>query len=90
MKRPLKNKRPLGPLIQLSKSASGTSADSSFEDVEEDNGDAIDDPILQQAENWYEQISKEQNKRKMMKNYFKSMTDLPESEIDDKLDRAGL
>lgn len=49
-----------------------------------------EDPIIEQAEKWWENISKEENKRKMMKNYLESITDLSSSEIEQKLDEAGL
>ena len=90
MKRPLKNKRPFGPVIELSETASEQQKSPPFEDEGTSVEETGEDAILEQAERWYEQINKEKNKRKMMKNYFKSMTDLTESEIDDKLDRAGL
>lgn len=76
--RPLENVRPLGPFIGQDDTDSSTAED---DDV---------DPIAQTAEDWYKSINKEENKRKMMRNYLKSITDLSESEIDQKLDEADL
>lgn len=81
--RPLEDVRPVGPLVDLD------SSKNSSEHSDEDSS-SEDDPILETAENWYESIAKEKNKRKMMKNYFRSVTDLDESEIEQKLDKAGL
>ena len=81
MKRPLKNRRPIGPLF---------STDSGNTEVEDTGVSADDNPVLKQAEDWWEGISDEQNKRKMMGNYLRSMTDLPDSEIEQMLDEAGL
>lgn len=81
--RPLEDRRPIGPLINI---------DTQSETVEQTEtvNKSTDDPILETAENWYQSISKEQNKRKMMKNYLMSVTDLSEQEVNSKLDQAGL
>lgn len=89
MNRPFKDRRPVGPFIDLD------SEDNTVEEPEAQTQTAnasqqIDDPILETAENWYQSISKEKNKRKMMKNYLNSITDLSDSEITRKLDEAGL
>lgn len=81
--RPLEDRRPVGPLINI---------DTESETVEQTETveKSTDDPILETAENWYQSISKEQNKRKMMKNYLMSVTDLSEQEVENKLEEAGL
>ena len=90
MKRPLKNKRVFGPFINRSTDNSVSRVDATDNDTSNQGGNNEVDPIIQQAENWFESISDESNKRKMMKNYFKSMTDLSDNEIDRKLNEAGL
>lgn len=89
MNRPFKDRRPVGPFIDLD------SEDNTVEEPESqtqtvNTSQQIDDPILETAENWYQSISKEKNKRKMMKNYLDSITDLSDPEITRKLDEAGL
>lgn len=76
--RPLENIRPVGPFISTDSSSSNQ------------NSDGDKDPLLETAEKWYQSISREQNKRKMMKNYLTSTTNLTEDEIDTKLNEAGL
>lgn len=87
MKRPLKNKRPIGPFFS-------TDEEYSQSEVAEENATTSeaqhDDPVLQQAEDWWQGINDERNKRKMMTNYLKSVTDLPDSEVEDMIDEAGL
>jgi len=82
--RPFSSVRPFGPIF----SAQEASADT--EEVANNDSVSIDDPVLKQAEDWYESVSKEENKRKMMKNYFMSISELSEAEVDRKLDEAGL
>lgn len=89
MKRPLKDKRPLGPLVDPDFSSSDQESESTQQRVEK-QGDGDLDPITKQAEDWYQSISKEENKRKMMRNYLKSISDLSDKEIQEKLDNANL
>lgn len=89
MNRPFKDRRPMGPFLELD------DEDNTVEQPEPQSSPesaqvSSDDPILETAEKWYQSISKEENKRKMMKNYLDSITDLSESEIMRKLDEAGL
>lgn len=86
MKRPLKNRRPIGPFIHSSSQESEEPQQNSTSVDPE----SIEDPILQQAEVWFKEISKERNKRKMMKNYMRSISSLSDAEIEEKLDEAGL
>lgn len=88
MKRPLKNRRPIGPLF--STDSDNTDVEESVDDSNTNEVSADDNPVLKQAEDWWEGISNEENKRKMMANYLRSMTDLPDSEIEQMLDEAGL
>lgn len=76
--RPLENIRPVGPFINTDSS-----------DTDQNSNDNKD-PLLETAEKWYQSISREQNKRKMMKNYLTSTTNLTEDEIDARLNEAGL
>lgn len=100
--RPLKDKRPLGPFIDVGDDDS-TVEQSTTEPQQTEGQPAstdtrgedkkpyeIDDPILQTAEEWYQSIAKEENKRKMMRNYFRSISNLSDEEIENKLDEAGL
>jgi len=95
VRRPLESVRPFGPLVS---SESEPEVENQKPEVEEqetdfssqDNTSTDESPILKQAEDWYESIAKEENKRKMMRNYFRSVSDLSDSEIDKKLDEAGL
>lgn len=81
--RPLADVRPVGPIMFES--------DSDSEQSEEDgNTGEADDPVLETAEKWYDNITKEGNKRKMMRNYLLSVTDLTPREVDDKLEESGL
>jgi len=89
MNRPFKKRRPVGPFIDLD-SEDNTVEEPKSQTQTRNTSQQIDDPILETAENWYQSISKEKNKRKMMKNYLSSITDLSESEIARKLDEAGL
>lgn len=100
MKRPLKSKRPFGPIVEVNQPFD-EEAEQEVESQEpeddspfpvEDNGgvDADTEAILNQAETWYNEINKERNKRKMMKNYFRSMTDFEDEKIDNLLNEAGL
>jgi len=90
MKRPLKNRRVLGPFISTSDSGDSVELEGDGDVGHDAESTEYEDPILEQAENWFESISKESNKRKMMKNYFKSMTNLSDAEIEQKMDEAGL
>jgi catalase len=105
VKRPLKNRRPIGPFVDFESDSDNantvkqatteskqaeTQQTSVNEEEEKVKPHEIDDPILQTAEKWYQSIAKEENKRKMMRNYFRSMTDLPDEEIKNRLDEAGL
>lgn len=77
VKRPLKDKRPIGPFID--------------EELEEElTSDEL--AILKQAEEWYQSVSREENKRKMMREYLKGITDddFSNDRIERLLDRAGL
>lgn len=85
VKRPLKDRRPLGPVLDLEDEDSSAPRPS-----REATDQTSDDPILEQAEEWYKQISKEKNKRKMMRNYLRSVTNLDDSEIKRRLDEANL
>lgn len=87
MKRPLKNKRPLGPFFS---SDSDYSQPETSEQTESQPQAEHDDPVLQQAEDWWQGINDESNKKKMMTNYLKSVTDLPDSEVEQKVEEAGL
>jgi len=82
--RPFSSVRPFGPIFSTERVS-----EDSGENVD-DNIASIDDPVLKQAEDWYESVSKEENKRKMMKNYFMSISELSETEIDRKVDEGGL
>ncbi|EGQ44242.1 MAG: hypothetical protein J07AB43_03010 [Candidatus Nanosalina sp. J07AB43] len=101
MNRPLKDKRPFGPVLDFSDTETENNetldedpnnTDTSPEQVdsEPEHTNTEDNPILETAETWYENIAKEENKRKMMRNYFRSATNLSDEEIQEKLDEAGL
>lgn len=47
-------------------------------------------PVLEQAEKWYNAVAKEENKYKMMRNYLLAITTLDESEVEQMLEEAGL
>jgi hypothetical protein len=89
MRRPLKDKRPLGPLVDPDFSSSDQEGEDTQQRVETQQENELD-PITKQAEDWYNSISKQENKRKMMRNYLKSISELSDKEIQEKLDKAGL
>lgn len=90
--RPLKDRRPIGPFIDLdSGDADVESTVDESQSPSTDQSEPSDEhAILETAETWYNSINKEENKRKMMKNYLKSMTDFSDSKIKTMLDEAGL
>jgi len=63
-KRPLSDKRPVGPVIG-----------SSDENEEQRTLSKREKNIVEQAENWYQSITEERVKRKMMINYIDGITD---------------
>jgi hypothetical protein len=69
--RPLKDKRPLGPVLQQNNQSEDEDGNSS----EKDNLTRVERNIIEQAENWYKEISREEKKRKMMINYIDGITD---------------
>lgn len=85
MDRPFKDRRPIGPFLGVDRDDSSEEDDENIQSI-----DNIDDPILQQAERWYENITKQGKKRKMMKNYLMSIADIKEEEIEEMLDNAGI
>jgi hypothetical protein len=87
VQRPLAQIRPLGPLIESDNDGDGEDTQDGDTNVSSTDEQ---DPILEVAEKWYKSISKERNKRKMMKNYLMSVSDLSASEVEDKLDESGL
>lgn len=87
VQRPLAQIRPLGPLVKSGNDGDGEDTQDADTDVSSTDEQ---DPILEVAEKWYKSISKERNKRKMMKNYLMSVSDLTASEVEDKLDESGL
>ena len=91
MNRPLKDKRPIGPFIDLDSESDVESTTDQSQDTSTQQDTTSDEhAILETAETWYNSINKEENKRKMMKNYLKSMTDFSDSKIKSMLDEAGL
>jgi len=88
MKRPLKDVRPLGPVFRVNQSQEQPVEQ---QNREQDNDvSTADDPIVETAEKWYNNVSKEENKRKMMRNYLRSITDLTKEEVEQKLDESGV
>ena len=87
--RPLEDVRPLGPILSFNEPGDGEGVSQSEQNSSTNTSSDVD-PLLETAENWYESISDESNKRKMMKNYLGSVSELSEPEIDRKLDEAGL
>jgi len=88
MKRPLENVRPLGPVFQVNQSQEQQTEQQNRD--ENNNSSTTGDPIVETAEKWYNNVSKEENKRKMMRNYLRSITDLTKEEVDQKLDKSGI
>lgn len=68
-KRPLKDIRPIGPLVQPNRFEQ---QEVSSEEIDEESNES---KLVEQAENWYESISDEGTKRKMMIEYINGITD---------------
>ena len=86
--RPLEDARPLGPFLSVDDGQDNPAQQRPSNDGNLDV--EYDDPLVETAEKWYNSISKEENKRKMMRNYLRSVSDLSNEEVEDKLDKVGL
>lgn len=86
VKRPLKSKRPIGPL----KRPIGPLFSES--DLRDANLTEEESKVMEQAQEWFNSISNEHVKRKYMKNYLSGITDdsFSERRIERMLDEVGL
>jgi len=76
VKRPLKDIRPIGPLVGNGDGSTHKEGSISVDDLPPDEQrDEVTQNIVQQAENWFESITEEGMKRKMMINYLDGITD---------------
>lgn len=76
VKRPLKDIRPIGPLVGDKESSTHEQPSVSVDNLpEEDQRDEVTRNLIEQAENWFEGITQEGMKRKMMINYLDGVTD---------------
>jgi len=80
-RRPLSDVRPIGPFL-------------SADDVPSDNSPLTrqENKILEHADTWYDKITEEGVKRKMMRNYIDGITDddFPKQRIEKMLNKADL
>lgn len=65
MNRPLDDVRPIGPIVD-----SDNSDDQEDQELSEEH-----EKIIEQAKNWYQQVSNERKKKKMMIEYIDGITD---------------
>lgn len=78
----------LGPLTTLEdeEETADDSEDINLEQVEDETARAA----LEMANSWYESITKDQSKHKMLKNYLREITTLTDQEIEEVLEKAGI
>jgi hypothetical protein len=90
--RPLEDFRPIGPIFDGLESDEKLSADDLMDESDDDSMSQRDRAIMEQAENWYENISSEETKRKMMVEYINGITDdsVPRTRAIEMVEEAGL
>lgn len=92
VKRPLKDIRPIGPLVGDEDSSTHEQRSVSVENLPaEEQRDGVTENLVEQAENWFEGITQEGMKRKMMVNYLDGITDddVSNERIRSMVDEAG-
>jgi len=75
--RPLKDIRPIGPLVGDEESSTHEQQSSVSVDnlPKEEQRDEVTENLVEQAENWFSSITQQGMKRKMMINYLDGITD---------------
>jgi len=74
--RPLKDIRPIGPLVGDEESSTHEQPSVSVDNLpEEEQRDEVTENLVEQAENWFSSITQQGMKRKMMINYLDGITD---------------